>query len=184
VRLLALLAALMAAALVPGAPPGVHTVLVVALVGATGATVVRLSLERAVLAGLALALASMAALLDAGWVVLIDLLAAWLLATVAVAGRRLTAPLAALVGLRELPAQAPPFSPESVRALRGATLGGALAVPFTVLFWTADAFFAELGSRIPFPSAASVPERMLTFAIVLVAALGLGLATGGAQHSG
>jgi hypothetical protein len=53
--------------------------------------------------------------------------------------------------------------------------GGLLVLPFGAPFWSADAVFAELGSRIPAPSAESPVERTLLFATVLVGALGLAL---------
>jgi hypothetical protein len=177
VRPLAVLAGLTAAAVLPGTALGVNVVIVAVLIGATVATTIRPSLRSAALGALSLALASMAAVLDAGWVVALDLAGAWLLATFAVAGHALAAPLAPLVQLRTLPSLAPSISPDSVRALRGVMLGGVLVVPFAALFWTADAAFAELGGGIPLPTGPSVPGRVLAFTAVLLAALGLALAT-------
>lgn len=180
-RAIALLAGLAAAVLLPGTRLGVNVVLVAVLIAATAATMVRFSLRSAVLGALALALASPAAVLDAGWVVRLDLVGAWLLASFAVAGHALAAPLAPFAQLRELPSLAPSVSPASAPVLRGVTLGVALLVPFAALFWTADAAFAELGSGIPLPSAPSLPGRILAFALVALAALGFGLAARAGQ---
>jgi hypothetical protein len=45
-----------------------------------------------------------------------------------------------------------------------------------VLFWQADAAFAQLGRSVPFPSGDPVLGQAFTFAVVLLAALGLALA--------
>jgi hypothetical protein len=118
----------------------------------------------------------MPALLDARWVVTVDLVAACLLATTAVAGPRLVAPLApfrALEGLDELVPAAPATS---APALRGLALGACLLVPFGALFWTADAAFAEIASAAPVPSPSSVLGRLVVFGLVLLGSLGLALA--------
>jgi hypothetical protein len=60
--------------------------------------------------------------------------------------------------------------------VRGAVLGGLVALPFGVLFWSADAAFAELLGRIPVPSLAGLPGRAVAFVLVLLAAIGLALA--------
>jgi Domain of unknown function (DUF4153) len=117
----------------------------------------------------------MAAILDAGWVVAIDVVAAWLLATVAVAGRTLTAVGAPFRSLRAAPELAPAITPRSLVALRGAVVGCTVVVPFLVLFWTADAVFAELGRSIPLPSW-SLSSRLAVFTLVLLGAVGLALA--------
>jgi hypothetical protein len=176
VRLFAVLAAATAAAALPYAPPGIGFPLVALLVVAAVASACRRSLDAIVFGLLALALASMPALLDARWVVTADLLAACLLATTAVAGPRLVAPLApfrALDGVAEL-VPAPPAS--SAPALRGLALGACLLVPFGALFWTADAAFAEIASTTPVPSPGSLVGRLLIFGLVLLGGLGLALA--------
>jgi Domain of unknown function (DUF4173) len=176
VRLLAVLAAVTAAASLPYAPPGIGFPLVALLVVAAVASACRRSLDAIVFGLLALALASLPALLDARWVVTVDLLAACLLATTAVAGPRVVAPLAlfrALEGVGEL-VPAPPAS--SAPALRGLALGVCLLVPFGALFWTADAAFAEIAGAAPIPSAESLVGRLVVFGLVLFGALGLALA--------
>ncbi|MEJ7567563.1 MAG: hypothetical protein WKF41_04780 [Gaiellaceae bacterium] len=90
-RPLALLAALVGAWLLPVGPPGVGVPIVAALVLAAAAATHRPSPFQVTLGVLALALAAQAALLDAGWVVALDLCAAWALAAAAVGGVRLRA---------------------------------------------------------------------------------------------
>jgi hypothetical protein len=51
-----------------------------------------------------------------------------------------------------------------------------LVLPFGVLFWTADAAFAEIGRRAPIPSVSALPVRVFVFTLVLFGALGLALA--------
>jgi hypothetical protein len=50
------------------------------------------------------------------------------------------------------------------------------AVPFAVLFLTADAAFATIADSTPRPALGSVPGRLIAFSVVLLAALGLALA--------
>jgi Domain of unknown function (DUF4173) len=172
-RWIALAAAFCAAAVIPAGPPGIGVVLVAVLIAAAARP---RDARAAVFTALALALASFAAARDAGWVVAADLTAAWLTASVAAAGacvRGLVAPVAAL---DDLPSVVPSRAGRLAPALRGAALGGFLVMPFGALFLAADAAFAELGSRIPFPSGQSLPLRAVIFAAVLVGALGLGLA--------
>lgn len=175
-RVLALLAAFTAATLLPRAPLGIDVPIVAALVAATVATSMRRSLDAALFGSLAVALASMPALLDAGWVAAVDIIAACLLAAAAVAGPRLIAllaPFRALERFQELVPEVPSGSPP---VLRGVALGTMLALPFGVLFWTADAAFAEIGRSAPIPSVSALPVRVLVFALVLFGALGLALA--------
>src|SRR5262249_42526257 len=120
---------------------------------------------------------SMAALRDAGWIVGVDVAAAFVFATFAVAGPRLLAPAAPIRALRSEPALAPDMSQGSLSALSGAALGVLLVIPFAVLFWTADAAFAELGRSVPVPSVAGLPARCFVFLFVLTATLGLAVAT-------
>jgi Domain of unknown function (DUF4153) len=175
-RWLALAAALAAAALLPGERLGLGVVLVAGLVVAAAAAARRPSRSAFAFGALALALASFAALLDAGWVVTIDLVAAWLTASVAVSGPRVAAVPAPLARLRDARTVAPSTPRGLAPALRGAVLGGFLVVPFATLFLAADAAFAELGKRIPSPAVDSLSKRALVFALVLVAALALALA--------
>lgn len=175
-RWLAMAAALCAAAFVPAGPPGVGVVIVAVLIAGAAAAARRPS-PRAVLFGrLAVALASFAAVRDAGWIVAIDLTFAWLAASVAVAGCRTAALFAPAVRLNDLPTIMPRGAGRLGPALRGAFLGGFLVVPFAALFFAADAAFAELGGRVPLPTGNSLPLRGMIFAIVLAAALGLALA--------
>jgi hypothetical protein len=51
-----------------------------------------------------------------------------------------------------------------------------LVAPFGVLFWSADAAFAEIGRSTPIPSLVSLPGRALVFVLVLFGALGFALA--------
>lgn len=175
-RVLAVLAAATAAALLPHAPLGINVPLVAALVAATVVGSVRRSLDAALFGSLALALACMPALLDAGWIAAVDLTASCLLAAVAVAGPRLVAPLAPVRALDGLTALVPPVPRGSAPALRGLVLGTMLVLPFGGLFWTADAAFAELARSAPIPSLSPLPARLLVFVLVLFGALGLALA--------
>jgi membrane protein implicated in regulation of membrane protease activity len=173
----ALLTALVAAAALPAGPPGIGIPIVAALVGVTVLTRARPSLDLLLFGVLAIALAASAAALDADWVVALDLATCILLATVAVGGVRLTAPLAPIAALNELPALAPRPGERGLPVLRGALAGCLLVVPFGALFWTGDAAFAALGDSLPIPSLDSLPEQSVTFALVLVATVGLTVAT-------
>jgi hypothetical protein len=174
-RLAAVTAASAAAVLLPGEPLGVGVTLVFALVAITAATTVRPTFDALVFGGLALPFATLPMIRDAGWVVGLDLSAAWLLAAAAVSGPTLVAPLAPLIRLRELPGLAPSTPPGAPPVVRGAVLGSVLLIPFAALFLTADAAFAEVAQSVPHPSAASLPGRMLAFALVLCVAAGLAL---------
>jgi Domain of unknown function (DUF4173) len=175
-RTAAVAAALAAAALIPGGPAGIGIVVVAVLLALAVAAATAPSLDLLLFGVPALALASFAFVLDAGWVLTLDLSAAGVLAALAVSGPRLAALTAPFVRLPETPALMPPTPSGSSPALRGVLYGGLLVMPFGALFWTADAAFAELGGRIPTPSAASVVERSFLFALVLFGALGLALA--------
>lgn len=175
-RALALVSAVLAAIVIPGGPPGIGIAVVALCVAAAAATRARRSADLLLFGGAALALASFAAILDAGWVVRVDLLAAWLFATFAVAGPRLLAPLAPFAALPSIPAVLPESSSRAVPALRGVVIGTSLVIPFAVLFLTADAAFAAIANGTPRPSLGSVPGRVTAFTVVLLAALGLALA--------
>jgi hypothetical protein len=175
-RVAALAAAFAAAAFLPGHPLGVGALVVAGLV-ALAAWRSGVSGGRVTLYGaLALALASMVVVRDAGWVVALDLMGAWVLASVAVSGATVASLAAPLVRLRDASVVVPPAPPSTAPAARGALFGGLVAVPFGALFWTADAAFAEATRSLPLPSLVSVPGRVLSFALVLAAALGLALA--------
>jgi hypothetical protein len=176
-RVAALAGAVAASALLPGEPLGVGVVLVAGLVAAAVAAAIQRPTVDAVLFGAAaFALACLPAVRDAGWVIALDLTAAWLLASAAVSGPTIAAAPAPLVRLRGLPALAPAAPPGLAPGLRGAVLGGLLALPFGALFWSADAAFAQIFRVLPFPSLSGLTGRGLTFVLVLLGALGLGLA--------
>jgi hypothetical protein len=175
-RTAAVAAAVAAAALVPGGPPGIGVVVAAVLVALTIAGATGPSLDVLLFGVPALVLASFAFVLDAGWVVAIDLTAAAVLASVAVSGARVDALVAPVRALGGVPVLVPPRPAAGAPALRGALLGGLLVLPFGALFWSADPAFAEIGSRVPAPDTDSVIPRLLLFGLVLVGALGLALA--------
>jgi Domain of unknown function (DUF4173) len=172
----ALAAGLVAAALLPGEPLGVGVLVVAALVAVAVVRARRPSREAALFGGLALALASLAAVRDAVWVVALDLAAAWILATIATGGLALPAPLAPLVGVARERAAYTSAPAGTAPTVRGLALGSLVVAPFAALFLTGDAAFAELAGRIPSPSPTSVAGRAVAFTLVALAALGLGLA--------
>lgn len=176
-RIAAVAAAFAAAAFLPGEPLGAGVVAVAALVALAVLLAARPTSSRLLYGTLALALAAQALLLDAAWVVALDLAAAWILATVAACGARLASLTAPVVRLADSPALAPPVPGSVVPALRGSVLGVLVAAPFAYLFVLGDAAFAELGRGVPLPSAELLPGRTAAFALVLLAALGLALAT-------
>jgi hypothetical protein len=175
-RTAALLAAVLAAAFLPGHPVGLSAFLVAAVVG-VAVWRAGVSRRRALLYGLpALTLAAMCVIRDASWIVLVDVGLAWVLAAVAVSGPNLSAFVAPFARLVETPTLAPPLPSGSNAAIRGTVLGGLVVVPFGALFWTADAAFAELGQQVPFPEPISLPGRGLAFVLVLGMGVGLCLA--------
>jgi Domain of unknown function (DUF4173) len=174
-RIAALAAAVVTAFVLPGRPLGVGVLVVALLVAAAAWRAAPLGREALVYATLALVLTSMSVIRDAGWVIALDLAAAWALGSVAVSGARMTALAAPVVRLRDAHLAAPAVPSGLAPAARGALVGGLLVVPFGALFWTADAAFAELSQAVPLPSAASLPGRALAFTVVLAAALGLAL---------
>jgi hypothetical protein len=176
VRSLALSAAVLAAIVVPGAPLGIGISVVALCLAATALTTARRTADLLLFGTAALALASFAAILDARWVVRVDLLAAWLFATVAVGGPKLVAPLAPFAALPSIPALLPDSFSRAVPALRAALIGTSLAIPFAVLFLTADAAFAAIADSTPRPALGSLPGRLIAFSVVLLGALGLALA--------
>ena len=175
-RAAALAAAVAAAAFLPGRPLGIGVVVVAALVALAVVLAGRPTRGCAFFGMLALALTVPAFLLDAGWVVALDLAAAWILATAAVSGPGLPSLIAPVVRLTGAPALAPPLPSGVPPAVRGSVLGVIVVAPFAALFWQADAAFAQLGKDVPLPSADPLPGQALTFALVLLAALGLALA--------
>lgn len=175
-RALALAGAALAAIVIPGAPPGIGVAFVALCVAAAAATHARRSFDLVLFGGAALVLASFAAILDAPWVVRVDLLAAWFFAAFAVAGPKLLAPLAPVAALPGIPALLPQSSSRAVPALRGFVIATSLVIPFAVLFLTADAAFAAIADGTPRPSLGSIPGRLTAFTVVLLAASALSLA--------
>ena len=150
-RALALAAALFGAAVLPGARLGVAVPLIAALVLGTCLPAATRSAAAAACLVLALALAAQAALLDAGWVVALDLAAAGVAAAVAAGGPRLVALLTPVARLREAPSLLPEASEVSRPVLRGAGLASVVVLPFAVLFLTGDAAFAAIAGELPSP---------------------------------
>ena len=112
-RLAALAAALVAAAVVPDGAPGVGIVVVALLVAVAARLGTGSSLDLWLFGTAALALAGIAALSDAAWVVAIDLIAALLLGTLAVGGATLLAPIAPARALRSVPEVSRGWPPDS-----------------------------------------------------------------------
>lgn len=175
-RVAALAAALAAAAFLPGKPLGVGVVIVALLVAVAVGLAARPTADRLLFGTLALALAIPAVILDATWVIALDLAAAWILAAVAACGPRLSSVAAPFVSLTGVPSLAPPAPQGISPALRGGGLALMVAAPFAVLFWQADAAFAQLGRGIPLPATNPLPGQAVTFVVVLAASLGLALA--------
>ena len=174
-RVFAITAALAAGALLPGQPLGAAVPVVAALMLATTVRGARVSRLRLALGLLAVALAAQAALLDAGWIVAIDLTLAWVLATFAAGGVSAVALAKPFERLRRVPDIVPRPSEEQRPLFHGLALGIVLLLPFVLLFLSADAAFAGLAGDIPLPSGDSLPARIGVTVAVLAGALGLGL---------
>ena len=172
----ALTAALVASALLPGERLGIAVPVVAALLLAAAGVAFRVSPLRLLLGGLALALAAQAALLDATWVLVLDLAAAWVLASLAAGGVALDALTAPALRLRLAPALAPRPTERHEPALRGVATGAIVLLPFLLLFLSADAAFAGFAGDLPLPSGGSLLGRVALLVVVLAAGLGLGLA--------
>lgn len=175
-RAAALAAALAAAAVLPGKPLGFGVLAVAALVAVTASVAAPLDAQGVVLGTLALSLAAVPVVLDADWVVALDLTAAWLLACAAVGGLSPVASLGPLLRLPGTPTLAPEVPAGLAPAVRGTLLGGFLVVPFGALFVEADVAFSELAHGVPLPSLGAVPGQVVAFVLVLLAAIGLALA--------
>ena len=176
-----LVAGLVAAVLLPGEPLGVAVPVVAALVAvAVARGAARLPRRRGLLGLLALALCCVAAIRDATWLVVLDLLGAWIVASVAVGAGGVLAPFAPLVRVvterRRFSETPRPSGAAAAPAARGLVLGSLVVTPFAVLFLSADAAFAELAAQVPAPSAASLLGRAFTFVVVAGAAIGLAVA--------
>lgn len=166
-RLAALAAALVAAVVIPGGAPGIGIVIVALLIAAAARLGTGHSLDLWLFGTAAVALASIAALSDAGWVVAIDLVTAIVLGTIAVAGPTPLAPVVPVWALRSVPEITPRPSPAVVPVARGIALVGIVTVPFAALLLSADAAFAAVADGIPFPPTGMLPLRTVVFAGVL-----------------
>jgi hypothetical protein len=184
-------AAVLAAAALPGQRVGIGVIAVAVLVAAAvAASAPGRRFDGLLFGGLALALASMAAVRDAGWVVAADLGGALLMGALATGGARSWAAVARsplvlrpLRGLafagRAVAAARPSWAGwDAGPVLRGALAGLVLAIVFGALFASADPAFAELaGDALEPPlDAGLVPIRVLLLASVLALAGALALA--------
>jgi MFS family permease len=174
----ALGAALLAAAALPGNRFGVAAAVVMCALIATAVFVRRGSAWYLVPAAL---LAPAPFIRDAGWVVVPDLVAAFVLTALAAGGAHEWATMRSALGrtLRSfapgIPAViAPAFGwleRERIRSavplLRGLGLGAVLLIVFGTLFISADAAFAEVVHQaVPSWSLGDLPERVVVFALV------------------
>jgi hypothetical protein len=191
----ALGAGALAALLVPGARAGLGVCLAAVAVLIAAASGVRWREDRWRMACLLTAgLLSLAPLVrDAGWLVLGDLVVAFILVSAALVGGRswnavLGAPLAAAAGFVHAPAAvargvaglAPRSAGSALPAFRAATLALCLTVVFGALFASADAAFAQLIDDLaPNPPVLdTLPARLLVGLAAAVIAGGLALAVG------
>lgn len=194
--LAAVMAGVLAALLLPGAPAGIgYVVVACALAVAAGFAVGPAQRRRSALLGaLAVALALSAALRDANWVVAGELAATVVLGSIAMSvprGWRATglaaiaapqrSPAGALSMLRTALDAAPHASGTRALAVgRGLLLAGALLVVFGALFASGDRAFAQLAGdalpgRLPL---GDLPLRLLVFVLVIALAGGLVQAAG------
>jgi hypothetical protein len=174
VRTAALAAAVLAALTWPSGRHGIAVPLVAVLVGACVGAATSRWRDLVVYGAPALALASMAGVRDAGWVVALDLATAVALACAAAAGPAVAALLAPL-RLRAAPTLLPePPAPVGAVA-RGSTIAVCVSLPFVLLFASADAAFSEIVD-VPLPAPESLTLRLLVLCLVLAGALGLSLA--------
>ena len=178
-----LLLAVFAAATIPGTPAGLGLSLVAAGVAVAVALARPVSIDpgAVVLGGLGLALAAMATIRAASWVVALDLLAAVGLATVVATGAMrwrevFAAPLAVLAPIRGAidfvfgPLRRRRRPGRLVPAFRGAAIALAMVLVFGTLFATADRAFAQLAEDLLVPDwdLSLLPARVVVFAVVLV----------------
>lgn len=157
-------AGVVGAALIPSGPPGIGYLLTgIAIAAAVGAARPRpLDLESAAFTGAALVLLGMAAVFDARWVIAVDLAAATVCSTLAIAGARtwvavFAAPLCAAgeafrapaVAIRSIPrGRSAPWLAPAGRAVATSLL---LLLTFGALFASADAAFAHIAARVLAP---------------------------------
>lgn len=177
-----------AALAIPGQRLGLAAVLVAfgtaALVASARATPLRV--ETIGYAGAALALASMAAVRSAEWVVVVDVMAAGALATLAVFGGHTWDDLVrAPIAVTSRAVEAAPFLARGAGrltagrqlspALRGAVLGAVLVGVFGGLFVSADEVFADLAHDLPLPEIdfSLLPARVAVFVMVALGSTGL-----------
>lgn len=174
---LVVLAAVLAAAVLPTGPPGAGVVavalLVIGAVAASARAAATLDRRRALYLCLAALLATPAALRDAGWVVAIDLVASWVFVALATTGPRLEAVFVPFEGIRELRAHGPRSLGGKLALLRALMLTLLVLVPFGALFWSADDAFAAIASDVPVPDLSTWPARALTLVFVLLSGFGL-----------
>lgn len=194
--LAALVAGVVGALALPGAPAGLGYVLVAAALGGVAMLAERpaRSARAALLGALAIALALSAAWRDAGWVVAGELIAAVVLGAIAMCvphGWRATAIAAiavprmmALGTLRiaqTVAGAAPNASGAKALAIgRGLMLAGALLVIFGALFASGDRAFAQIaGDVLPRDlQLGDLPVRLMVLAIIVALAGGLIAAAG------
>ena len=191
VSLGALVAGLTAAVIVPGNPIGLGVVVVALLVGGVvvAARPTEMSIHSICFGSLAAALASMAGIRSAGWVVWTDLLGAAGFASLAVAGgetwravvRGVVAAAASLfrgLGFVVQPLReriGPLVRGRSAPVMRGVAIGMGLLVVFGALFASADRAFLHLATRLfsPDVEVSEFPARayLLVFFTALTGAL-------------
>jgi hypothetical protein len=171
---------------VPGHRLGVAVMLVAFGIAVTvaSARAAPIRLEAVVYGGMALALASMAAVRSAEWVVAVDVLAAGALATLAILGGATWNDLGrASVAVTSRAIEAAPFLARGVErltagrqlspALRSMALAAALVALFGGLFISADRLFAELAQDLLLPDLSLLPARAAVFVAVAVASTAL-----------
>lgn len=187
----AVFAGTLAAALLPGARPGLGLVLVALALAVAAALAGRVAhpARSLGLGALALALAASAALRDAGWVVAGELAGAAVLGSIAMSAPRhwralaragTAAPLHLLCGARRVRRDAAAglaVAPAGHAAAlaRGLVLTGALVAIFGALFASGDRAFAQLaGDVLPDTLGLDdVPLRLVVFGLVMSFAGGL-----------
>jgi hypothetical protein len=173
---------------IPGHRLGLAAVLVAFGVAAlvAAARSIPLRVETIGYAGAALALASMAAVRSAAWVVAVDGMAAGALATLAVFGGRTWDDLVhAPIAVTSRAMEAAPFLTRGAGrltagrgfspALRGAVLGVVLVAVFGALFVSADRVFADLAHDFLLPEIdlSLLPARAAVFVAMALASTGL-----------
>jgi hypothetical protein len=182
-------AGLLAAAVLPGRPPGLGALVVVLVVlGVAAATAGRRQHIPLGVAALCLLLCCVLTVRAAGWILALDLLAAVGLAVVTLCDARtvpgvvatsLALPVALLRGLPWLGRGLTALGGRRVHLLwpvtRTALVTAGLAAVFGWLFATADAVFAEwVGALLPTLSAEGFGTRLVALGVTTTATLALG----------